>query len=352
MSPVADTGRRRPVLLLSLLVAVAALAAACGGDGDPAAEAAGADAAAGAGGAGFPVTVEHKYGATEIAAEPQRIVSIGYQEHDVPYALGAEPVAVRYWFGDEDDVIFPWAEDEAGDADPEILDMVHGELSYEKIAALRPDLIVGVYSGITEKEYETLSAIAPTVTQPEGYRDFGVPWQVAARQVTSAIGRLDQAESLIEGLEARFADVRDAHPEWAGKELAVAAYRPDGTGVFASEDPRARFFTQLGFEVPAAIDELAGDSFYGTLSPERFDVIDGDLIVWDQMAYVEGGRAAIADEPVVAALQAMKDGRAIYLEGDAEAAFAFSSVLSLGFALDEVVPLLEAAMDGDPATEV
>lgn len=61
--------------------------------------------------------------------------------------------------------------------------------------------------------------------------------------------------------------------------------------------------------------------------------------------------AAITGNPVVAGLQAMKEGRAVYMEGEMEAAFAFNSLLSLGFVLDEVVPLLEAATDGDPATE-
>lgn len=337
---------RRLLLRLALLAVVVS---ACGSnDANEGSEAAAASSASAAD--AFPVAVEHKFGTTKIDGAPERIVSIGYQEHDVLFALGVEPVAVRYWFGDKTDVIYPWAEDEAGDAKPEILEMAYGELNFEKIAALRPDLILGVYSGITEKEYETLSAIAPTVTQPEGYVDFGVPWQVAARQAGKAVGRTEAADKLVEELEAKFAAVRDEHPEWKGKQVAVAAYRPAGTGVFASQDPRARFFTQLGLEVPKAIDELAGEKFYATLSPERFDIIDGDLIVWDQITYVEGGRDAIAKDPLVAGLAAMRDGRAVYMEGEMEAAFAFNSVLSLGFVLDEIVPKLEAAMDGNPAT--
>src|SRR3712207_2014868 len=72
--------------------------------------------------------IKHKYGSTEISGEPERVLSLGFQEHDAIFALGVEPVAVRYWYGDKDDVIFPWAEDEAGDADPKILNMPFGEL--------------------------------------------------------------------------------------------------------------------------------------------------------------------------------------------------------------------------------
>lgn len=186
---------------------------------------------------------------------------------------------------------------------------------------------------------------------PRGTWTSACRGQVAARQAGIAIGRVERAEGLIDELEAKFAAVRAAHAEWEGKQVAVVAYRPDGTGVFASEDPRARFFTQLGFEVPPAVDQLAGEKFYGTLSRERFDVIDRDLIVWDQMTYVDGGRGSITSDPVVAALQAMKEGRAIYMQGEMEAAFAFNSLLSLGFVLDEVVPLLEAATDADASTK-
>jgi iron complex transport system substrate-binding protein len=39
------------------------------------------------------------------------------------------------------------------------------ELNVEAVAALDPDLIVGVSSGMTAEEYETLSQIAPTLAQ-------------------------------------------------------------------------------------------------------------------------------------------------------------------------------------------
>ncbi len=335
----------RRVIAIALL---ALLVTACGSSASPD-TASPADAASASSGAtepaagAFPVTIEHKFGTTEIAEEPQRVLALGYQEHDAILALGVEPIAVRYWFGDETDVIFPWAEDEAGDADPEILNMTHGELNYEAITALRLDLILGIYSGITADEYETLSQIAPTVAQTDDYVDFGVPWQEMTRTVGRALGREDHAQDLVAEVEAEFAAVRDAHPEFAGRSVVVATYGTDEIGFFASEDPRSRFFTSLGFEVAAELDELAGDSFYGTLSPERTDLLERDLLVWDQMAYVDGGRPTIEADPLVAGLAVMTDQRAVYLEGDVEDAFAFSSVLSLPFALDEITPLIAAA---------
>lgn len=298
----------------------------------------------------FPVSIEHKFGSTEITAEPQRVLSLGFQEHDAILALGVEPIAVRYWFGDESDVIYPWAEDEAGDAQPEILNMPYGELNLERIAALDPDLILGIYSGITDEEYERLSQIAPTITQTDDYVDFGVPWQDMTLTVGRALGREDRAEELVEEVEAQFAEAREAHPEFEELSVAVATYAPTEIGFFASQDPRARFFTSLGFEVPAELDEVADGAFFGTLSPERADLIDADLLVWDQMQYVEGGRATIESDPILGQLAGMQEGRTIFLEGDIENGFAFNTVLSLPFVLDGVLPQLESAIEGSPGS--
>lgn len=323
-----------PGRLAALLLVLLLVTAGCGADHDGST----ATSAESAGSETFPVTIEHKFGSTNIKKKPQRLVSIGYQEHDAIFALGVEPVAVRYWFGDEDDVIFPWAEDEAGDADPEILNMPFGELNFEKIAALRPDLILAVYSGITQKEYDTLSEIAPTVAQTDEFVDFGVPWQESTVTVGRALGREQQAKQLVSKVQDQVDDVRGEHPEFEGRSAVVATYKTDEIGFFTSEDPRSRFFTSLGFEVPSRFDELAGDKFYGTLSREQIDLLDHDLLVWDQMAYVEGGRATIEGDPLVAALPVMKERRAIYLEDDIEDAFAFNTALSIPFLLEELVP--------------
>lgn len=350
-------GRRRTSILIALLLVLALIAAACGDDGDPSAGASpdepttseGSEGGAEAG--AFPVEIEHAFGTTVIESEPQRVVSLGYQEHDALFALGVEPVAVRYWFGDEDDVIFPWAEEAAGDADPEVLSMPHGELNYEAIAALRPDVIMGIYSGITEDEYEVLAAIAPVVAQPAEFPTLGVPWQESVEITGRALGRSEQALRLVEDLEGRFEQIAADHPEWAGVPVAVTAARSEQSlASFASTDPRTRFFTLLGFVPIPEIDELAGEQFYAQFSAENISLIDGGLIVWDQLLYVDGGRQTIESHPLIAQLESMQAGRAIFMEGEMEEAFGFNSVLSIPYVLDEVVPMLEAALDGDPAT--
>jgi hypothetical protein len=114
---------------------------------------------------------------------------------------------------------------------------------------------------------------------------------------------------LIAGVEARFDEVRAAHPEWEGRSAVVATYGEDGQfSAFASEDPRARFFTSLGFQVPAEIDQLAGDQFYTEISRERADLLDADLLVWDQLSYTPGGRATVETNPIDYAAAVEPDG--------------------------------------------
>ncbi|MDN5917477.1 MAG: iron-siderophore ABC transporter substrate-binding protein, partial [Pseudonocardia sp.] len=284
---------------------------------------------------------EHKFGTTTIERAPTRVVTVGYQEHDFVLALGVAPVGVRYWYGPENDVVHPWAEPVAQslNANPAILNM--DTIDPEKIAALRPDLILGTYSDLTPENYALVSRIAPTIGIPKGFNDYGLPWQETTRVIGKALGRSPRAEELVADVDGRFAAVRDANPQFAGKSVAVANYAADKLSVFASQDPRSRFFTNLGFRVPPRYDQLAGTSFYADLSFEQIAELDQDLLVWDQISYTPGGRATIVNSPLVQGLDVTRAGHTVFLEGATELAFAWNTVLSLPAALDGVRPQLE-----------
>lgn len=337
---------RRPRLVATVLT-VALLLAACGAGEGAGSAPTGTEET----GSGFPITIEHKFGTTEITEEPQRVLSLGFQEQDAILALGITPVAVRHWFGDEPHAVFPWAQDELGEAEPDVLEMPFGELDYEKIITLEPDLISGVYSGITADEYERLSRIAPTIAQTDGYVDFGMPWQEMTVMVGRALGREQRARELVAEVEGRFEAAREAHPDWIGKKVAVAS-GPNADGqyhVYASADARARAFTLLGFEVPPELDEIAGDAFFGPISGERIDLLDRDLVAFQNMSLVEGGLEAIEGEPLVQSLDAVQDGRVVFVSGELDDALQFSTVLSLPFLLDGLVPMVEQAIGGEAA---
>ena len=225
------------------------------------------------------MTIEHKYGSTEITAEPQRVVLVGLNEQDALLALGKVPVATSN-FLDVDGGIFPWAEAALGGAPkPVLLDQTDG-IPYEKVAELTPDLIVGLYSGLTDEQYATLSKIAPVVAQPTGQKDYSVSWEDTTLTVGKILGKPAEAQKLVDDTEARFAQERSAHPEFAGKS-GVGATFYEGYYFYGAEDPRGRLLGSLGFTVPPDLAQfIDSDGFGGTVPAERASVLDTDAIVW------------------------------------------------------------------------
>jgi iron complex transport system substrate-binding protein len=298
--------------------------------------------------AAFPVAIEHKYGSTTIEAQPERVVSVGFADQDAILALGVVPVGIRDWYGDQPNAVWPWATDELGDATTEVLSS--SELNFEQIRALDPDVIVGLTSGMTDEEYETLSQIAPTVPQSDEYIDYGVPWQVVQTTIGQALGKSALAEQLVADTEQLLADVAAEHPEWDGKELAIA-YEFDGqVGAYASGDGRPRLMSALGFVTPQEYDELAGDLFFSTFSWEEVSRLDKDLVMWISSA--EDIVESIKANPLRGQLVASQEGREIFLDPLEAGAFSFASVLSIPYLVDVLVPQIEAAMDADPATSI
>jgi iron complex transport system substrate-binding protein len=335
---------------LTTLLTLAALLAACGGQpaaqptAVPASEPAPTTVAA-----AFPVTIEHKHGSTTIDAAPTRIVTVGLVEQDALLALGVVPVGTTEWFGGHPGAIWPWAQDELqalGGAAPALVGDAAGP-NFEAIAALQPDLILALYSGVTAEQYELLSEIAPTVGQPAAYVDYGVPWEELTRTVGLAIGKAAEAEALVAEVEARFAQVRADHPSFVGASSVVAAPF-EGIYLYGPEDARGRLLTALGFELPAELAEVSGDEFGGNLSLERAELLDLDTIIW---LAPESERATVGG-PVYSTLPVRSEGREVFLDNNDPlgGATSFITVLSLPFLLDGLVPQLDAAIDGDPAT--
>ncbi len=325
-------------------LACALVLVACGSDGD---DSGGGDR----GGGAFPVRVQHEYGAAEIESAPERVVTVGFTDQDFVLAFGVKPVGVREFFGERPQATWSWAQDELGGAEPTVL--ASAELDFEGIAELRPDLIVGLTSGMSEGDHEKLSQIAPTLAQPSAYPDFGIPWEEQTRLVGRALGRPGEAERIVAGVKRRFAQAREEHPEFAGASAVFASVEAEGKfSAYSAADPRGRFLTQLGFEIPAEIDRLAGDRFFTSISSERFRLLDADLLV--TLEFPGASEEAVEADPLYGRLRAVREGRDVYLdyEDELSGALSFGSPLSLPFALDEAVPRFAAAVDGDPVTEV
>lgn len=291
----------------------------------------------------FPVTIEHKYGSTTIEGPSERIITVGLLEQDTLIALGITPIGTTEWFGDYPGAIWPWAQEKLGDAIPEVVGP-SATLNIEKIAALQPDLILALYSGITEEEYILLSQIAPTVAQPADYVDYGIPWQELTLTVGRAVGLASEAEALVAEVEAQFAQIQAEHPEFVGA-TAIVATPYEGIWLYGPEDVRGRLLTSLGFELPEGLTEITGDAFGGSLSLERADLLDIDVIIWLDVDPEDEGFGG----PVYQNLPIHLEGREVYLDSYNDplgGATSFVTVLSLPYLLDGLVPQLAEALQG------
>lgn len=358
----APSPRRRPSApVLALLVVLALVLLACGGGATETAagDENGADTATGGerGGDGDEtdgdaaagtVSIDHRYGSTEVPVGPERVVTVGLTDHDAFLALGVTPVGVVDWFGDQPSALWPWARPEAEGEDPTVVGDAQ-ELDIEAVAALDPDVIVGLYSALTQDQYEALSQIAPTVAQPDEHPDWGVPWQELTRTVGRILGEQDRADEEIAAVEERFEQVRADNPALDGATTAVAAPH-DGIYVYGPGVAGVRVLRSLGMTVPEPLTDMVGDADGDTLSPERIELLDVDVLVWLDAQRGEGPLA----EPLYQQLDVHREGREVLISSasDLGGAVSFSSVLSLPYALDELEPRLAAAIDGDPDTEV
>lgn len=191
----------------------------------------------------YPVILEQKFGSTAITGRAERIVTVGLTEQDALLALGIVPVGTTEWFNEYPGALWPWAQELAGDTVPTVVGDA-AAVNFERIAALQPDLILALYSGLSQEDYDLLAQIAPTVAQPAGYVDYGVPWQELTLTVGRAVGMAAEAEALVADVEARFSQAQAEHPEFVGA-TAVVATPYEGIWVYGPEDVRGRLLTSL-----------------------------------------------------------------------------------------------------------
>lgn len=299
-----------------------------------------------ASGGTFPTKVEHFFGTTEIKEAPKRVVSLGYTDDQTMLALGTVPVGMVDQYpnpeGTSPDINtqWPWVKDKWGSTKPEVV-MKNGdtEPNYEKIAQLRPDLIVAVYSEATQAWYDKLTKIAPVVGRTKAEKEpFSAKWQDNALQIAKALGKQSEGEKLIKSVDDKLAAAKAANPAWANETAVVASWYKDAVAPFTTTDVRSQLVTGLGFKGNKKIDELAGGKFYVTISPERIDLMNVDRI------FVINDKAdtdALKANQLFANLPAVKNGKVSWLldsEGPAiGAAMSQATLASLPYAVDEIV---------------
>jgi iron complex transport system substrate-binding protein len=307
-----------------------ALLAGCGGSATPAAESTAA--------AADTVTIAHKFGETKIPANPQRVVTAGWIDQDFVLPLGVVPVGTRGgYFENYND--FPWVKKAT---DGKGVPAIEGDtINFEGIAAAKPDVILAINETIDRKTYDRLSQIAPTVVQSADYPDEETPWNVQLLTTGKALGKEEQAQKLVDQVNAKLTEAKSAHPEFAAKTL-VSDFTSEANAhyVIGRGDPRNAIFDGLGLDT---LDTV------GDVSEEKLDVLDGNAL------FVNGlTKEQMAAVPAFQRLNVVKDGRTLYAGSDStlSGAIAFGGPDAMLYAIDLLVPQLGNALTGKPVEDL
>ena len=292
------------------------------------------------------VTIEHAFGETVVPANPKRVVTLGWGSSEAALALGVVPVAMeKKAYGGDENGVLPWIADkleELGAKTPTMITETKEAPAYEEILAVKPDLILATYSGITKAQYTLLSDIAPTVAYPD--KAWSTPWRDVISIDGKALGKTVEAKTVLSDIDKVMAKQAAAHPELEGKTVAVV-WDVSGTFyVYRPADSRVSFLFDLGLKSAPAVEELAGgDSpFYYTLSYEELDKVKSDILV--DFANTGEEASTFLAQSYAQAMPAVTTGAVASVTGiPLISAVSPPTALSLTWGLDQYVAKLSAA---------
>ncbi|MFT4246096.1 MAG: iron-siderophore ABC transporter substrate-binding protein [Micrococcaceae bacterium] len=256
------------------------LLGAAGGLGAVALTACGAGNSSGSSGGGsssdkYPVTIKHAFGETEIKKKPKRIASISWVNQDVLIALGIKPVGMaKNTYGGDSEGYLPWTKEaldklKSGDA-PKLYDETDG-INFEGVAGTKPDLIIGVYSGMTQDDYNKLKQIAPTIAYPE--KPYGTPLDQTMTMIGQAVGQEDKAKDLYNQMIDQVKQEGGKYPDLKDKTFSYTNFTSDTSkfSLYTPSDIRVQLIEDLGMKLDDSVKTLTQNSseFFVDISAEK-----------------------------------------------------------------------------------
>lgn len=299
----------------------------------------------------FPVSLKHAFGTTEITKAPARIATVGWADQDVVASFGIVPVgATKITWGGNEHGSTPWFDKAIQEIDPDAEVVRYDDadgIPVAEIAKLSPDLILGVNSGMTEEEYAKLSKIAPTVGYPE--LAWGTPWEKSVTMVGKAIGRPDEAKTLIEETNQLIDDAVEKNSAVKGKTVAWASFSPTDKSkidIYTTNDLRPQLLRRFGMEDAGIVKKNSkGDAFFFSVSAEKARDVDADILIF----YVNDDKhvEALKSDPLLGKIPAIERGTFV-ASADNTTALTLSSPspISMEVAVTEFLPQIAEAAKG------
>ncbi|MEU3656047.1 iron-siderophore ABC transporter substrate-binding protein [Streptomyces sp. NPDC032161] len=299
--------------------------------------------------AAFPVSVRSALGTAEIKERPERIVTLGQGSAETAIALGHTPVGIeKYEWGSDKTGYLPWiheAVEKKGDKLP--TQFAGGEdIDFEAITELEPDVILAPWSGITQKDYDILKDIAPTVAYPD--LPWSTDWDEQIDVIGRALGQEADAKGLVSKIEKQLADAAASRPQYRNHTFSYIYNTGPGTlGVFKPDEQRVKMVSSLGLEVDPVVNtfkETKGTDSAVIGLENAAKLKNSDLVF---TFYTDDkARKEIEAQPLYAAIPAVKKGAVVYGEDNSfVTASSIINPLTVPWVVDRYLPLIDKAVE-------
>ncbi|MFD0076200.1 iron-siderophore ABC transporter substrate-binding protein [Streptomyces sp. NPDC127166] len=337
--------RRRVLVAGAAAVSLGLMVTGCGSDDkkDDAKDSA-VKAPAGA----FPVTIKSALGEAVIKEKPQRVVTLGQGSAETAIALGNVPVGIEsYPWGSDKTGYLPWIHDAVKKAGATLPKQFDGgeELDIEAITELEPDVILAPWSGITQKQYDLLKDIAPTVAYPD--KAWSTDWDQQIDIVAKALGQPEKAEELTAKIEKQLADAAASRPNYKNVTFSYIYNTGPGTlGVFKPEEQRVAMVSKLGLKVDPVVNtfketEGTDSALIGLENANKLSKSDIAFTFYMD----DKSRKEIEAQPLYAAIPAVKKGALVH-SNDQPFVTASSMInpLTVPYSIERYLPMIDKAV--------
>lgn len=250
-------------------------------------------------------SVDHAMGTTEIPATPERVVILTNEGTEALLALGVKPVgAVMSW--DQD----PWYEHIS--AEMEGVEVVGDEIevNIEKIAKLKPDLIIG-NKVRQEALYNQLKAIAPTIFS----EDLAGDWKINFELYAKALNLEEKGQEVLADYDNKVAELKTTLGDKVNQEISVVRFSSRPTRIYYTDSFSGVVFNQLGFKRAAHQAKLFTEdnkmgNFAVEVDKELIPEMDADVLFYFTYADSIAVEEEWTNDPLWKNLKVVKEGNA------------------------------------------
>jgi iron complex transport system substrate-binding protein len=247
----------------------------------------------------------------EVPAAPKKVVALSEPTLDAALALGIEPVGTTAGRGQKGVSTYL-----AGKAKNSEVVATVAEADLEKVAALRPDLILLDETTAAKSQVSKLREIAPTVLTAKLNED----WKKAFTATAEALNEKSRAEKILDDFDADVAATRKKLGDNADAVVSVVRWQNNAPSVVGvGKNHVGSTLTALGVRRPAN-QQGSGVGHSEPISLEKLSTIDGDWLFFGVLGDEAAGETAYAGARKAtnfARLKAEKEGHVVVVQGSA-----------------------------------